>query len=101
MLTARRQRGGQDIKIFLQEQGITEVPKTASQDRRLQRTVEQAFVDRAEADQIALRKRFEGMCGPHGVNEVAKIQKIFLQEQGITEVPKTASQDWRLQRTVC
>ena len=41
---------------------IGEVQETASQDLRLQRTVEQAFVDRAEAGQIALRKRFEGMC---------------------------------------
>ena len=29
--------------------GVIEVPETASQDRRLQHTVEQAFVDRAEA----------------------------------------------------
>ena len=28
------------------------VPETASQDRRLQRTVEQAFVDRAEAEKM-------------------------------------------------
>ena len=56
-----------------------EVPETARQDRRLQRAVEQASVDRAEADKFALRKRFEGMCEQHGVNEVAKTLKIFLQ----------------------
>ena len=76
-----------------------EVPETARQDWRLQRTVKQVFVDRAEADKIALRNWFEEMCGQHGVNE-AKIIKIVVQKQGITEVPKTASQDWRLQRTV-
>ena len=34
-----------------------EVPETASQDRRLQRTVEQAFVDCAEAGKIAFQER--------------------------------------------
>ena len=52
---------------------IGEVPKTASQDQRLQRTVEQACVDRAEIDEIALRKWLEGMCEQFGVHEVAKI----------------------------
>ena len=79
---------------------IGKVPGTASQDGRLQRSVEQAFVDRAETKKIAPRKRFEVMCEQHGVNEVVKILKIVLQEQGITEVPKTASQDRCLQRTV-
>ena len=31
---------------------IDQVPETASQDRLLQRTVEQAFVDRAEAEKM-------------------------------------------------
>ena len=79
---------------------IGEVPETACQDWRFQRTVEQAFVDRAEADKITLRDRFEEMWEQHGVNKVDKILKIFLQEQGITEVPQTASQYRRLQRTV-
>ena len=52
---------------------IDGVPETASQDRRLQRTVEEAFVEWTEADKIALRKRFEGLCEQHGVNEVAKV----------------------------
>ena len=39
-------------------------------------------------------------CEQHGVNEVAKVLTISLQEQGITEVPKSASQDLRLQRSV-
>ena len=30
--------------------GVIEVPETASQDRRLQHSVEQAFVDRVEAE---------------------------------------------------
>ena len=37
--------------------GVIEVPETASQDRRLQHTVEQAFVDRVEAVKIALQER--------------------------------------------
>ena len=34
------------VKILLQEQGITEVRETASQDRRLQRAVERALSGR-------------------------------------------------------
>ena len=34
-----------------------EVPETASQDWRLQRTLEQAFVDHAETDKIAFQER--------------------------------------------
>ena len=37
---------GQGTQNFLQEQGITEVPKTASQDQRLQHTVKQAWSGR-------------------------------------------------------
>ena len=65
-------------------------------ERVQQRTAEK----NGEAAKIALRKRFEGLCEQHDVNEVAKVLKIVLQVEGITEVPKTASQDRRLQRTV-
>ena len=61
--------------------------------------LEQAFVDLAEAAKIALRKRFEGMCEQHGVNEVAKVlKKCPSKNKGITEVPKAGSQDRRVQR---
>ena len=43
---------------------IGEVPETASQGRRLQRTVEQAFVDRAEAEKL---RSVASICGGIGV----------------------------------
>ena len=60
---------------------------TASQDWRLQRTVEQAFVEWTEADKIALRKRFEVCCEQHGVKEVAKVLKnlSFRSKGSVTE----------------
>ena len=41
-------------------------------------------------DEIALRKRFEGICEQFGVHKMANRVKHFIQEQGITEGPKTA-----------
>ena len=44
-----------------------------NEDWRLQRTVEQACVDRAEIDEIALQKWPEGMCEQFGAHEMAKL----------------------------
>ena len=73
-----------------------EVPGTASQDRRLQRTGEQAFVDRAEADEIALRKWFEGMCEQFGVHEMAKLIKAGRKEINLAPLPEQHSPFGRL-----
>ena len=51
---------------------VIEAPETASQDRRLQHTVELAFVHRIEVQKIALQERIsEGMRG--------KISRVYLQ----------------------
>ena len=65
--------------------GVIEVPETASQDRRLHRTVEQYLDVSVEVDKHVLLER---------VSERISVQG------GVIGVPETASQDRRFQRTV-
>ena len=55
-----------DVPQFREETceqiGVFEVPETASQDQRLQHTVEQAFVDRVEAEKMPFRSGFLRGC---------------------------------------
>ena len=62
-----------DVPQFREETVDEEAPETASQDLRLQRTVERSLVDHVEAAKIALQERIsERMCEQFGVIEVSK-----------------------------
>ena len=98
-------------EIICEQSEVIEVTETASQDRNLQRTVEQTLVDLVEAVKIVLQKRnSERMCEQSEGIEVPKISyqenveafKIVPQERisertheqiGVSEVPKFSGQE--------
>ena len=80
---------------MLEQTVVVETPETASQDRRLQRTVEGSLVDSVEAAKIDLQERIsERICEQFGVIQVSK---NFTQEH--VKIVKNIPQEQVSERT--